>query len=152
MNQRSYAWKSSHVKDLLTDLNGAIAKGATEYFLGSIVVVKPRDQAGFFEVHDGQQRLATTLVLIAAIRDFFSEFLKDQKEASIITGQSLISLARRGQETAHLTLSAADHNFFVARILREPSNPDRNAIKPDPKKESHELIESAAQEAASHVG
>jgi len=39
INQRSYAWKSSHVKDLFTDLNGAITAGAREYFLGSVIVV-----------------------------------------------------------------------------------------------------------------
>jgi hypothetical protein len=108
MNQRSYAWKASHVRDLLTDLNGAIAKGATEYFLGSIVVVKPHGQAGFFEVHDGQQRLATTMILIAAIRDFFATSLKDDREASIITQQSLISLARRGQENAAILTPSHD--------------------------------------------
>jgi hypothetical protein len=151
INQRSYAWRPSHVKDLFTDLNGAITTGATEYFLGSIIVVNPPDQSVEIEVYDGQQRLATTMILIAAIRDFFAVSLKDDAEANTITSESLLSVARRGRETAHFTLSAADHAFFVARVLRKPDHPDRKAAKPDAKKESHELIEDAAMAAAEHV-
>ena len=151
VNQRAYAWKKEHVEDLFTDLNGAITAGASEYFLGSIIVVNPPDQFEFIEIYDGQQRIATTMILIAAIRDFFYSVLKDQKEATVITGESLISLARRGKETAHFTLSAADHQFFVAHILREPENPERKAAVPDPKKESHLLILEAAKAAADHV-
>src|SRR5579864_5110371 len=70
LNQRYYAWKYSHVSDLFTDLNGAITAAADEYFLGTIIVVVP-DKADFIEVYDGQQRIATTMILISAIRDFF---------------------------------------------------------------------------------
>jgi len=71
INQRSYAWKQSHVEDLFKDLNGAITQRADEYFLGSVIVVNPPGQPNFIEVYDGQQRIATTMILIAAIRDFF---------------------------------------------------------------------------------
>src|SRR5438128_2149759 len=63
INQRSYAWKHSHVADLFTDLNGAITAKAEEYFLGTIIVVAP-NKADFVEVYDGQQRIATTMILI----------------------------------------------------------------------------------------
>jgi hypothetical protein len=151
INQRSYAWKREHVEDLFTDLNGAIAQQAEEYFLGSVIVVNPPGQANFIEVYDGQQRIATTMILIAAIRDFFWEVLKDKKIAGVITAESLISLERTGQETPHFTLSAADQPFFAARILKEPDNAERIAAKPDPKKESHELLLAAAEAAADHV-
>jgi len=151
INQRAYAWKPPHVKDLFTDLNGAITKGASEYFLGSIIVVNPPDQTSLIELYDGQQRLATTMILIAAIRDFFALSLKNESEAKTITNEFLLSVARRGKETAHFILSAADHAFFVAHILREPDHPERKAVRPDPKKESHALIEEAARAAAEHV-
>ena len=38
------------------------------YFLGTIVLTTAQDDA--MEVIDGQQRLATTTILIAAIRDY----------------------------------------------------------------------------------
>jgi Protein of unknown function DUF262 len=97
INQRSYAWRPSHVEDLLTDLNGAITANAEEYFLGSIIVVAP-DKADFIEVYDGQQRIATTMILLAAIRDFFFLNLKDTREAGVIATKSLISVERRGKE------------------------------------------------------
>jgi hypothetical protein len=150
INQRSYAWKPSHVEDLFTDLNGAITANAEEYFLGTIIVVAP-DKADFIEVYDGQQRIATTMILLAAIRDFFFLTLKDTKEAGVITTKSLISVERRGKEIPHFTLSAADRTFFVARVLREPDHSDRKSAVPDPKKESHELIDEAAKAAAEHV-
>jgi len=67
--QRSYAWEDKHILDLFSDIANAIANGENEYFIGSIVTTKnntPRP-----EVVDGQQRLATATILIAAIRDYF---------------------------------------------------------------------------------
>src|SRR5438552_11545356 len=68
VNQRSYAWEDEHVLDLFQDLANAIAADEREYFLGSIVVTKKDD--GPSEVADGQQRLATATILLAAIRDY----------------------------------------------------------------------------------
>ncbi len=140
INQRSYAWKPAHVEELFRDLNGAITQRADEYFLGSIIVVHPPGKANFIEVYDGQQRIATTMILIAAIRDFFWNDLKNQKIAGVITGQSLLSTELNGMDTPHFTLSAADHQFFVAYVLKEPDSSERKAAAPDPKKQSHKLI------------
>lgn len=71
INQRAYAWKETHVTDLYQDMQGAIANGEQEYFLGSIVV--PQTTNGRPQVVDGQQRLATSVILLAAIRDYFVE-------------------------------------------------------------------------------
>ena len=148
INQRSYAWKSAHVRDLYTDLNGALRAGAEEYFLGSIIVVAP-EKADYIEVYDGQQRIATTMILIAAIRDFIQTTLKDEKEANIITGQYLIGAERRSQEVPKFTLSNADRDYFVNRILRPPNHSDRKSAIVQ--KESHALIDEAALEAADFV-
>jgi hypothetical protein len=66
--QRSYAWKYRHVEELLSDVASAIHTGDEEYFLGSIVLTNSaRDQP---DVVDGQRRLATTVIVISAIRDY----------------------------------------------------------------------------------
>src|SRR5215469_11171490 len=70
-NQRDYSWKDKHVTSLYDDFEEAINKNAHEYFLGSIVVIKGADNKRF--VVDGQQRLATSLILLAAIRDFHDQ-------------------------------------------------------------------------------
>src|SRR5579872_1776276 len=63
-NQRSYAWEESHVSDLFKDIATALARNDNEYFLGSVVVAQRSERQ--LEVVDGQQRLATTSVLLAA--------------------------------------------------------------------------------------
>jgi uncharacterized protein with ParB-like and HNH nuclease domain len=67
-NQRSYAWEESHVQTLFEDFSGAIATGSESYFLGTLVLTQGLGDR--LEVADGQQRLATTSILIAAIRDY----------------------------------------------------------------------------------
>jgi hypothetical protein len=59
--QRSYAWKQDQVNEFWDDLSDARDAGRY-HFLGLIVV----DQAG--RIHDGQQRLATTFVLLQVLK------------------------------------------------------------------------------------
>ncbi len=68
--QRSYAWTEKNISQFFKDLATAIIEGDSEYFLGSIVLIgaDPTDRPS---VVDGQQRLATTTILLAAIRDYF---------------------------------------------------------------------------------
>ncbi len=67
-NQRPYAWREEHVQQLFEDLAAAFRTPKAPYFLGTIVLTGKGDDQ--FDVTDGQQRLATTSILIAAIRDF----------------------------------------------------------------------------------
>ena len=65
-HQREYKWTDEHVKKLFEDFSAAI-NGDGPYFLGTIVTV--RDEAGLVVV-DGQQRLATTSIFLAAMREY----------------------------------------------------------------------------------
>ncbi len=148
INQRSYAWKKEHVSDLYGDLAAAIADQREEYFLGSIVVVRVNDRT---EVYDGQQRLATSMILVAAIRDYFLES-GDEKTAGIIEMQSLFSEDREThEENCHFRLNAEDQDFFFKRVLLRPKSADRIAAKKTALKTSHKLINDAAALAAKHV-
>jgi uncharacterized protein with ParB-like and HNH nuclease domain len=69
--QRPYSWRPSEVREFwldVTDFGEDITPGSRDdqYFLGSIVVV---DQADKLEILDGQQRLATATIVLAAIRN-----------------------------------------------------------------------------------
>jgi hypothetical protein len=148
INQRSYAWRPEHVQDLLKDLNAAMTKGADEYFLGAVIVLP---NGALVYVYDGQQRLATTTILIAAIRDYFFR-TSDLITASTISNESLLTTDRRSHELRpHLKLNVDDHQFFEDRILRAPDDPVRVAVSPNHNKESHELIEAAAAATANYV-
>lgn len=149
LNQRSYAWKVEHVTELYTDWASAIAEGREEYFLGSLVVVKV-DEAT--EVYDGQQRLATSMILVAAVRDYFLRN-SDEKTAGIIESESLYSENRETHELQpHFRLNAEDHDFFATSVLARPGSPERKAAsKEPPKRDSHKRISAAASAAAEHV-
>jgi uncharacterized protein with ParB-like and HNH nuclease domain len=79
--QRSYAWKKVQIENLLTDVAGAIKRKrrskSDSYFLGTIVLVE-RGGTKPLEVVDGQQRLATVSILLAAIRDYHWEIKQDK--------------------------------------------------------------------------
>src|ERR1017187_9068295 len=68
--QREYKWEEDHINDLFQDFSEVITSGVpgAEHFLGSIVVTK--DQQERPKIVDGQQRLATCLIFLAAMRDY----------------------------------------------------------------------------------
>lgn len=147
LSQRSYRWEDDHVEDLYKDINGVIVAGRVdEYFIGSIVGIKSQ---GTTFIYDGQQRLATTMILIAAIRDHFYTS-GDQETAGLIERESLISKDRRTHEVkAHFRLNAEDHQFFHSRILLPPDDAERRATRAQ--RESHKRIDRAAKIAKSFV-
>lgn len=104
-SQRSYRWKDEHVEDLYKDMRGAIENGEDEYFVGSIVGI---NVGGKIFIYDGQQRLATSMILIAAIRDRFLKD-KDTKTADLIEQESLVSEDRKTHDkTMHFILNTED--------------------------------------------
>jgi hypothetical protein len=139
-NQREYAWTDRQVKQLLQDFARAINDG-DDYFLGTIVTI-PR-MNGTLEVVDGQQRLATTAILLAAIRDYLSDrhedFLVEAINNEFLTG---IDRGRR-ERVPKLKLNVDDNELFSHIVTSHPL--------PNPSKDSHERLLVAAEEARKHV-
>lgn len=111
-HQRDFAWAhDDEVATFLDDVERALRDGAPEYFLGLIVLVKPRE-GGLWEVLDGQQRLATTTMVYAGIREWLhaaglsSEGIKVQDR---FIGMS--ALGER-EDRARLTLNVNDRKAF----------------------------------------
>jgi len=85
--QRSYAWEDEDVEDYWDDIIRAMRSPNDDYFVGSVVLSQtPGDTQ---EVVDGQQRLATTAIIIGAIRDYFLEH-DDGDRADDIQGRYLV--------------------------------------------------------------
>ena len=77
-HQRYYDWKVEQVSELLYDLKDALDTDKTCYFLGSIMLLKSTD-AKPQKINDGQQRLITLSLLIAAFcRRFARKRPRDQ--------------------------------------------------------------------------
>lgn len=63
--QRPYSWEREHVEEFWND---TVAEGESDYFIGSIVLFHDKDALG---IVDGQQRLTTLTMMLAALRNEF---------------------------------------------------------------------------------
>jgi hypothetical protein len=118
-NQRSYAWEERNVKELLQDLNAAMqvtGNGGQEYFLGTIVLVSGEDGKPP-RISDGQQRIATTTIILARIRDLLTEIHQSARAQSV--HQDYISKIdlESGEPKAMVNLNTEDNAFFGNTIL-----------------------------------
>lgn len=113
-NQRSYSWEKQHVDQFMVDIITAFKEGESEYFLGSIVMVKGEDEK--LEIVDGQQRLITTSLLLASIKDFFTASGDDDRakdiETSYLSSKNLVTR----EQTYHITANTMDNPYFEALI------------------------------------
>lgn len=66
-HQRDYSWTEDQLEQLFQDIEEAQNDGQSEYFIGLMVFMhrtRPREST----ILDGQQRLATTCIILAAVR------------------------------------------------------------------------------------
>ena len=69
--QRSYEWGQDQILDFLEDLYAEWERGVdsdSRYFFGPIITTE--DENGLTQVIDGQQRLTTSTIFLAVLRDF----------------------------------------------------------------------------------
>jgi hypothetical protein len=114
--QRSYAWKEDEISDFWNDLKSAFTSEQPEYFMGTVVLSK-EGVVGRDTIIDGQQRLATTTILLAAIRDEFRT-RNDEIRAGIVQSTYLAKsdLASGGQ-IPQLALNSADDTYFREVVI-----------------------------------
>ncbi len=136
--QRSYSWRTSEDQDprhesgedklqiveYWNDLIGSF-HNRTSYFLGTVVLARDGGE-GRQLVIDGQQRLATTSLLLAAARDRFSAGGAEDYANS--TQQDYLGKFDRrvGADRPKLILNTDDRDFYERRIIlkeaKEPQN------------------------------
>lgn len=122
--QRPYAWQVEQAETLLDDLLSAIGNlddntdDLESYFLGSIVVVKEEGNPDA-EVVDGQQRLTTLTILLAAIRATY----RNQKDGEQLTGYIYLEGKKvvKRPDNFYLTLREKDARFFQEMIQKDVS-------------------------------
>ena len=149
--QRNYSWQAGHVRDLYEDFERTIKQGsAVEHFLGSVVAVADGARS---KIVDGQQRLATTTILFAAMRDYFFEN-GNKGKAEAYRSQYLTTINEDTLKAEpHLMLNTVDHNFFRSRILLDPDAEDRKLEESKlPTLSSHILLCEAASIAREYIG
>ena len=113
-HQRYYDWKVEQVSELLSDLSEAHDARKTCYFLGSIMLVEESDTK-LQQINDGQQRLITLSLLIAAFcRRFSRKRPRDQ-------GRETLALRALFDRPDNQTSQLSDASKYEARI-RPPRN------------------------------
>jgi hypothetical protein len=160
--QRGYAWDDEAISDFIEDiercLNTRAAGSRRNHFFGGIVTVRsdvPNSNRSNYEVIDGQQRLASFVMLAAVIvrsmRDVVGDLVKKakltagEKKAKEFLEQTIESLkglylAYKDQkeleyiEVPKFTLSEADNEFFQKII---------EGGEPKTERASHERIQAA---------
>lgn len=107
--QRPYAWTTVHAGELFSDLYDFFRKEPDDtYFLGSIVLIKEDDKP-HAEVIDGQQRLTTLTILLAALTHQASGNIRDSLNRYLCEpGNELEGL----EQKPRLTLRERDKDFF----------------------------------------
>lgn len=114
--QRPYAWETTQVEELLTDLSEAMGPHSRSdgfYFLGSIVLVKTHGNPES-RVVDGQQRLTTLTILFSIIRDLTEDLEKQGSREKYI--KQVANEDEGIPETLRLKLRQKDQGYFDKHI------------------------------------
>ena len=122
--QRVFSWGTDEVGQLISDLFSESSESDLPYFLGSIVVARKEGaaQAETEVILDGQQRLTTISLLIAALIHRLPEAPDISEYKSYILTRKSVLDARR--ETK-LTLQQQDKKEFAALIQSPQSSVEK---------------------------
>jgi len=112
--QRAYAWEDEETEVMIRDLLEAFRAG-TVYFLGAIVVIRPKNK-GPSDVVDGQQRLTTLTIMLAVLRDLAAA--REQEGLHNMIGHETMGMVFGGGHHWRMTLNRSDTPFF-RRFVQE---------------------------------
>ena len=146
-HQREYAWRIPEVIQLFDDFAKSLNSG--EHFLGIIVTIPLGGTR--LQVVDGQQRLATTAMLLAAIRDYLvdkgAEIDRSAMFVESINTEFLTEIDRdQFERVPTLKLNVDDNELFSKIITGDPVGGAYRSSR-----ESHQRIMAAFTEAKKRV-
>lgn len=127
-HQRDYSWTEDEVSQFWDDIWQGV-QTRTEHFLGP-AVVRTTQEGHSYEIIDGQQRLTTTLVLLAAIRNCYGE--RADTLAATLQSTYFGHIDRRTRETIpKFTMNSVNNETFRSYVaeqkpVREIEERERN--------------------------
>jgi uncharacterized protein with ParB-like and HNH nuclease domain len=121
--QRPYKWENEQVEQLWEDIQNAFDNEEPNYFLGSVITAKPRDdeRSAYVDVVDGQQRLTTLMILFCVIRDLYPDINEEPAENPFAVGIDEIkaSISLHGKSERLKLHTHRQHNSdFESFILK----------------------------------
>ena len=121
--QRNYDWKPEQCARLFDDLVEVVKTGREEHFFGSIVSQTPHDER---IIIDGQQRITTVFLLLAAIRKQLRDGVisaEDPELADDIEDDYLLDRKHKKDQKLRLKLIKSDSDAFAA-VLEDGNGSD----------------------------
>lgn len=123
-HQRYYDWTEEQVGELLSDLSEAVDEQRTSYFLGSIMLVRPDENDDVWQINDGQQRMITLSLLIAALCRRFaarrrSDSPREQRALRLLfkrTESATTNLEDTARDTPRIKPPRQDRSRFTQLI------------------------------------
>lgn len=110
-HQRDYSWKEEYISAFLTDITQAHREKEDLYFCGLMVFLK--NDSSEFQVLDGQQRLATTIMLISAVRNWLRKYSEYESSATKVQDRYLGDSGLDDDEVLpKLVLNSANNDYF----------------------------------------
>lgn len=157
--QRGYAWDDDAIDDFILDIKSCldlrrIGEQKTHFFGG--IVVTPKEVSNSsrtsYEVIDGQQRLASCVMLVSTLVNQISDVISELNERAVLASHEVEikhELEESLEKLSHtylvyknyfnliysdipkLTLSEADNNYFSKLLsgdIEDPSRPSHHRI------------------------
>ncbi|RIA56788.1 DUF262 domain-containing protein [Dichotomicrobium thermohalophilum] len=115
--QRHYSWDEDHVEIFWRDIFNIFAEDDGDYFLGAIVV-RHCDPEGPIVI-DGQQRLITVSILLAALRSILAEGDQSEGVEKLVRAFLLADDAAADAVAPRIMLNRADRSFYDRYIVGE---------------------------------
>lgn len=144
-HQRDYSWTEHEVGQLIDDITDAIDRQFSEYFLGLMVFM--RSAEGQLVVLDGQQRLATVGIIIAAIRNWLKQYTEYNDDAASVQERFIGSREFGEKEiTPKLTMNSANNQTFLSYVVSGVPLSDIEAARDElkPQDRNKKMLEAVA--------
>ena len=125
--QRAYSWEAEQCDELWRDL-GRAARAGRAHFAGAIMYLDESRDGAVLSIVDGQQRLTTASLIVAAL----AGYLRESGETLYGMGaDDLIGTFLVNGSAAKLTLSRVDRDTFdaIAEGRPLPDNPSQHVVE-----------------------
>ena len=143
--QRAYSWDEEQCRQLWDDIVAVGRRSSGTHFTGSVVMVLGGEFSASgvnkLLIIDGQQRITTLSLLIAAMAEFAREHpdkLTHVSYEEIVDSGYLVLKYKKGEDHYRLTLSQGDEKTLCS-VIDCLENPDVEVVN-----ESHRIVDNLA--------
>jgi hypothetical protein len=143
-HQRDYSWTEDEVREFIDDIVSAVDNKTSVYFVG-LMVFLGSDSTNLV-VLDGQQRLATAIIIFSAIRSWLNQYDEYRQDADDIQ-RDYIGHRELGGTTLRptMTLNVANHQMFSDYVIHSRPMADlESAVSVLKRRDKNRLMLEAA--------